>query len=109
MAEEEPEAPKHEEPEEDPEPEMEEPEAEASHEISLDLDDLPRTAPAPRTNGGDVAMTVETAEPEMAAPEPAAEPAFEVEAREDRRAYHRHGRAECQQGQDREHAAQLRH
>lgn len=81
--EEEPEAPKHEEPEEDPEPEMEEPEAEASHEISLDLDDLPRTAPAPRTNGGDVAMTVETAEPEMAAPEPAAEPAFEVEARED--------------------------
>lgn len=81
--EEEPEAPRHEEPEEEPEPETEEPEAEASHEISLDLDDLPRTAPAPRTNGGDVAMTVETAEPEMAAPDPAAEPAFEVEARED--------------------------
>ena len=81
--EEEPEASRHEEPEEEPEPETEEPEAEASHEISLDLDDLPRTAPAPRTNGGDVAMTVETAEPEMAAPDPAAEPAFEVEARED--------------------------
>lgn len=77
------EAPKHEEPQEEPEPEADEPEAEAPHEISLDLDDRPRTAPASRTDGGDVAMTVETPEPEMADTDTPAEPAFEVETHEE--------------------------
>ena len=73
--------------EEEPEPE-EEPEAEPSQEISLDLGDPSRPA-ATGNRGGEVEMTVEAAEPELAVPlEPAAaphadDPEFQVETHEE--------------------------
>lgn len=73
--------------EEEPEPE-EEPEAEPSQEISLDLGGPSRPA-ATGNRGGEVEMTVESAEPEPAVPlEPAAaphadDPEFQVETHEE--------------------------